>query len=157
MRNLVIASILSAGACVPSAEPLDPEAPAVTVPDPEGPGAGPEVPGSGSEIDVGECEGSYRAAASELPAPSAEVDADGRIVVSFDDRPANCCPSPLGTFETEGSTAVLDFVTVSGTSSCDCFCVTDFVVRSEPFPAGTWGLELFFDGEPEGTLEVVVP
>jgi hypothetical protein len=70
---------------------------------------------------------------------------------------ANCCPSPAATFETDGSTVRLDLVDVSDEISCDCSCVTDFVVTSEPLAAGDYTVEVEYNGEAQGTFPLTLP
>lgn len=145
MRNIVVFSSFFVG-CGPAAIPAE---------------SGPSTVGA-AEVEVGDCEGSpYRVAADTGgdPAPWADVDPDGRIRVTFDDRTTDCCPNPAGTFSADGSEVVLDFVThrFASTSGCDCGCVIDFVVTSEPFAPGEYVLEVIYDGSSEGTLDVVVP
>jgi hypothetical protein len=145
--------LFGAWLCLTLAACTGAEPPAQTPEDPETPEA--------LEIETGECEGSplQRAADTGVAEPSvwAEVDAQSRIVVHLDDMTANCCPSPEATLTGTGSALALDFLSVSATESCDCVCIFDFQVTSGPQSPGSYTIDVVFDGESFGTLEVIVP
>jgi hypothetical protein len=130
----------------------------------EAPPSAPGAPSGNADVQVGECEGSgYRAAAAEdsgsaaEPAVWVEAGADGSVVVHLDDVTANCCPSPAATFATDGTDVSLTFVDVSAETSCDCWCVTDFVVTSEPLEPGAYDVAVDYNGEGQGTFPVTIP
>lgn len=113
-------------------------------------------------IDIGECEGggSYRSAATDTAsAPSvwAEVLPDDSIAVHLDDERANCCPSPHATLATSGSQVTLEFWDVTGSTGCDCMCITDFTVTTWPFLPGDWFFEVHYDDVEQANLTVTVP
>lgn len=118
--------------------------------------ATPTVPGA--EVTIGTCNGgTYPTGDSGGAQVWTEVDADSRIAVHFEDRDLNCCPEPVAMFTTNGTDIVLDFDPSTAEVECDCICVVDLTVTSDPFAAGAYLLDVTYEGVSEGTLEVVVP
>jgi hypothetical protein len=156
MRNIVLVSILLAG-CATGTVPVGENPPTENPPTGNPPGS------AAGQVDVGDCESStttYRASSEAPPAPVVEVDADRRIVVTFEDRPANCCADPRAWFSNDGTDIDLSFDPEdfgSTSSGCDCYCTFDFTVTSEPYESGEYVLFVIYDGSDEGTFDVVVP
>jgi hypothetical protein len=115
---------------------------------------------SGYTVDAGECEGTnydkeYDTAAPEPMEVSAEVDGQD-VLLHLDNLDANCCPSPDAVITLDGFDMLVEFDDVTSGDPCDCMCVTDFLVTIEDLDAGSYSIDVDYNGGIIATVEVEI-
>ncbi len=117
-----------------------------------------------AEVTAGSCEGdaygkdmSVDTGLPEGVEPDVWAEADGDdILLHLDDLEANCCPSPGADLTLSGTEIQVDFEDVTADEACSCMCITDFELRIPDVGAGSYTLDVDYNGSDLATVEVEV-
>ena len=111
-------------------------------------------------VEAGECEGNGYGKDMDTAEPEPTeiwAEADGRdVILHLDNLQANCCPSADAVITLDGADILVEFDDVTTGDPCDCECIIDFVITIEDLDAGTFTIEVDYNGTSLGSTDVEV-